>query len=228
MESSKPKIKILKGGPYLVSGNIPLQEKIIDPAGEHYSYKDGRTFSVPETYSLCRCGHSKNMPFCDGSHAENPHDCTEKNDRTPYTENAVLYEGPALLLTDREDLCAFARFCHAKEGNVWEFVRHSDNPKFREIAIQEACDCPAGRLIVYDKGTNEPIEPEFSPSIVLLQDPAKGVSGPLWVRGYIPIEGADGHLYEIRNRVTLCRCGKSRNTPFCDATHISSGFIDQL
>jgi len=44
--------------------------------------------------------------------------------------------------------------------------------------------------------------------------------------GGIPIESSDGHIYEVRNRLVLCRCGESRNKPFCDATHISVGFSD--
>jgi CDGSH-type Zn-finger protein len=39
------------------------------------------------------------------------------------------------------------------------------------------------------------------------------------VRGEIPIQSADGKIYRIRNRVTLCRCGKSLNKPFCDSSH---------
>jgi CDGSH-type Zn-finger protein len=39
------------------------------------------------------------------------------------------------------------------------------------------------------------------------------------VRGGITIESADGVPYEVRNRVTLCRCGRSDNKPFCDASH---------
>ena len=31
---------------------------------------DGNVISDKETYSLCRCGHSKDKPFCDGSHRE--------------------------------------------------------------------------------------------------------------------------------------------------------------
>ena len=41
-----------------------------------------------------------------------------------------------------------------------------------------------------------------------------------------PIESADGKKYEIRNRVTLCRCGKSNNKPFCDGNHLQSRFND--
>ena len=50
--------------------------------------------------------------------------------------------------------------------------------------------------------------------------PAAGEHGPLWVRGGIPVMSADGKPYAIRNRVTLCRCGKSGNKPFCDGSRI--------
>ncbi|WP_321420860.1 CDGSH iron-sulfur domain-containing protein [uncultured Methanomethylovorans sp.] len=56
-------------------------------------------------------------------------------------------------------------------------------------------------------------------SIVVIEYPLRSEHGPLWIRGGIPIESADGKLYEIRNRFTLCGCGKSKNKPFCDGSH---------
>jgi hypothetical protein len=73
--------------------------------------------------------------------------------------------------------------------------------------------------MVWGKKTKKTIEPEFEKSIGLIEDPAVGVSGPIWVRGGIPVESADGKTYKVRNRVTLCRCGKSSNKPFCDSSH---------
>lgn len=64
-----------------------------------------------------------------------------------------------------------------------------------------------------------PIEPVFEPEIALVRDPKAGMFGPLWVRGGIPVVSADGFRYEVRNRVTLCRCGKSANKPFCGGSH---------
>jgi hypothetical protein len=80
--------------------------------------------------------------------------------------------------------------------------------------------------VVREKGTGKPIEPHFEKSITVLEDPGRECSGPLWVKGGIPIQSADGSEYEVRNRVTLCRCGKSSNKPFCDGTHISIHFKD--
>ena len=36
----------------------------------------------------------------------------------------------------------------------------------------------------------------------------------------------DGFAYEVRNRVTLCRCGASKNKPFCDGSHAAIKFRD--
>jgi CDGSH-type Zn-finger protein len=75
--------------------------------------------------------------------------------------------------------------------------------------------------VVLDKQIETIIEPKFVKSIGLIEDPAMGVSGPIWVRGGILVESADGKTYKIRNRITLCRCGKSKNKPFCDSSHYS-------
>lgn len=228
----KAKIKILKNGPYLVSGNVPLSEKIIVPKGRSCGYQQGQEFVQEEKYALCRCGHSKNPPFCDGAHdgigpfwAAEGFNGNEIASREKYSERAELLEGPDLNLMD-DNRCAFARFCHREEGSVWELTEQSDDPFLRKEAIKAACDCPSGRLVALDKAGNR-IEPHYEPAIEILQDSAEGVSGPLFVKGNIPIESADGFTYEARNRVTLCRCGKSRNKPFCDATHVSTHYVDK-
>jgi Uncharacterized conserved protein len=221
----KIKIKILKDGPYIVSGNVHLTEKIIVPMGRGYKLENGCEFPRSEEFALCRCGKSRNMPYCDGTHGKHNFDGTETASKTRYEERAELIEGPGLDLLD-DYRCAFARFCHREKGNVWELVRNSDDPAAKEEAIIAANECPAGRLVAVDKGGKQ-IEPVYEPSVDILQDPEKGVSGGIFVKGNIPIEFSDGHIDELRNRVVLCRCGKSKNKPFCDATHVIIKFCDQ-
>lgn len=50
-------IKVTKGGPLLLSGKF----KLVMPDGEE---------KTMEKAALCRCGASKNKPFCDGSHTK--------------------------------------------------------------------------------------------------------------------------------------------------------------
>jgi len=69
--SERFKIKVSENGPYLVSGGIPLSQQIIGTDAEGYSYewRTGIKYPAQENYALCRCGRSKNKPFCDASHA---------------------------------------------------------------------------------------------------------------------------------------------------------------
>ena len=198
-----------------------MSEQIIciDSEGECHGWREGKKYPLQENYALCRCGHSQNKPFCDGTHVKIHFDGTETASREPYLEQADEINGPALKLTDAQDFCASARFCH-RAGGTWKLTEQSDNPEAKQKAIEEACDCPSGRLVAWEKD-GKAIEPKFEPSIGLVEDPQAGVRGPIWVRGGIPIESADGTIYEIRNRVTLCGCGKSANKPFCDGSHLS-------
>lgn len=219
------KIKILECGPYMVTGNIPLSEKIIVSKGKINEFRDGRKLPQAEEYALCRCGESKIAPFCDGSHEKVSFLGVEWATIGKFEDRAVMIVGPDLDLLD-DNRCAFARFCHREDGNVWALTENSNIPKYRAEAIIAASECPSGRLVAYDK-TGRAIEPEYVPSIEILQDSEKEVSGPIFVKGKIPVESSEGLTYEIRNRVALCRCGKSRNSPFCDATHISIKFSDK-
>jgi len=215
------RIRVRKNGPYIVSGGIPLIKKEIRNDAEGYcsSWHEVETYPLQEQYALCRCGHSKNKPYCDGTHTDIHFDGTETADDLPYLGRAEKINGPTLSLTDVEDICVHARFC-MRAGGIWNLTRQSGNPEARDIAIEEAGNCPSGRLVVWDKETGKPLEPEFEKSIVVVEYPPLTEHGPLWVRGGIPVESSDGHVYEIRNRMTLCRCGKSFNKPFCDGSHI--------
>jgi CDGSH-type Zn-finger protein len=154
-------------------------------------------------------------------------DGTETASRESYLDQAGVIEGPSLLLTDAEGLCAYARFCDP-DGSIWALVDHSDDPAVRDKVVNMAAACPSGRLVAWDRETRRAIEPDLEPSIGVIEDPGEGVSGPLWVRGGIPIESEDGTRYEVRNRVTVCRCGASSNKPFCDGSHASIGFKDSV
>lgn len=153
-------------------------------------------------------------------------DGTETAGNEPYLRAAGEEDGPIVILTDEQRLCAFGRFCDVG-GTVWRLVQEP-REEAAELATREAMLCPSGRLVVWDRTSKEALEPELEPSIGVVEDPAEGVSGPLWVRGGIQVTGADGTEYEVRNRVTLCRCGASRNKPFCDGTHAATGFQDGL
>jgi CDGSH-type Zn-finger protein len=224
-EVEGPRIRVSKDGPYLVAGGVPIVRRTIltDEKGESVAWGTGERLATRESCALCRCGLSDTKPYCDGSHVAARFDGTETASHATYDEAAVAIEGPRVILMDQADLCSDARFCAAK-GKSWRRVEKDDDES-RVIVIEQSDMCPAGRYTAVElDGTVH--EPALAFEIGLVEDPKAGVSGPLWVQGGIPVTGVDGTRYPVRNRVTLCRCGASANKPFCDGTHIESGFDD--
>ena len=218
------KVTVTTNGPYLVKGSVPLAKQTIvaDAEGNSVGWRQGEEYEPQATCALCRCGQSADKPFCDGSHVRTGFDGTETASHEPYSAQATEQAGPSLILSDAQPLCAFARYCDVA-GQVWNLVEQPGVEAAHQTAL-EAGLCPSGRLVAWEPETKKALEPRFEPSIGLVDDPSEGVAGPIWVRGGIPITGADGETYEVRNRVTLCRCGASNNKPFCDASHASIGF----
>lgn len=219
------RIKITSDGPYIVTGGIPIREQVIKSKAGCTVFEDGRALPQAQTYALCRCGLSKNAPFCDGNHLKNNFCGTELANQEPYKSRLkdVVF-GTTINLYD-DGRCALARFCHTDRGDTWTVAAKDAIPENRQAAIKSAHQCPAGRLVAVDKDGNT-LEEELTPEIIVMQDPETGVSSAIFVKGPIVVESADGTEYEVRNRVALCRCGNSQNKPFCDARHIPNKFDD--
>lgn len=224
----KVTVTVSKNGPYLVSGVVPMSKMVIDSnrKGESETWQSERSYPSKAQMALCRCGHSSSKPYCDGTHAKIGFDGTETASREPYLTQAEELDGPVYRLTDVESLCAFARFCDPN-GQVWNQVAQTDDPQVAENFIRQVNDCPSGRLVAWRADTQQPVETALPISIGLIEDPVEQSSGPIWLRGGIQVIAADGFHYEVRNRVTLCRCGESSNKPYCDGTHASIKFQDE-
>jgi len=223
------KVTITENGPYLVSGNISLSKtvSIVGDEGEPEAWKKSKKYPEYEKYSLCRCGKSQNIPYCDKTHVKSGFDGHETASKKKYSDQCEIINGPKLDLSDVKKLCSSARFCQLL-GGTWHNVEKSDDLNARKIAIKTACNCPSGRLVAWDKKTKKPYEKKFKPSIEIIEDPQLKVSGPIWLKGGIELESADGTKYETRNRVALCRCGKSNNKTGITISKIVNGKIVEI
>ncbi|WP_051697474.1 CDGSH iron-sulfur domain-containing protein [Prevotella sp. 10(H)] len=222
MSSQNPeRVKVLEDGPYEVSGNVPLNQLnlVPDAEGACVEYAKQKDYEDQPVYHLCRCGMSNDKPYCDGSHYHG-FESRETAEHKTYDEMAGFIQGEQIDLLDAEILCAVGRFCDTN-GTTWDLVKDKDNPKIKDIVIDQCCKCPSGRLTAVTK-YGQRIEPRLPKEISVLEDPDCQVRGPIWVKGGIIIEDAEGGIYPVRNRVTLCRCGKSQNKPFCDARHMDN------
>src|SRR4029077_10475285 len=91
-------VVISQNGPYVVTGNVPLAKQTIitDADGDSQTWEEGDKCPPQESYALCRCGPSKEKPFCDGTHVKIGFDGTETASRKPYLEQAKVFDGPSL------------------------------------------------------------------------------------------------------------------------------------
>lgn len=218
-ELPETRILVTDDGPYVVYGGVPLrqQDRVLNEEGEPTDWRTTKDWEGGQKYALCRCGQSRNKPFCDGSHREAKWDPTLTADRTPRSTKEEIYVKGDFEMTDDRPLCAGYAFCDLF-GSVWDEMESADDPEVRARIERQVMNCPSGRLAVRLKGQKENLEFPIDPMIATVPD------GALRVIGDIPLITEDDLQYEVQHRRTLCRCGLSQNKPFCDGTHWTSGF----
>ena len=225
-EPGENKIVIIYDGPYEVYGNIPLVRKIqvVSEYGEPLTWKTEEVIPTNSRYSLCRCGGSRKKPFCDGTHCENDFDGTEKADpRLTVDRQEVLDNGTPIVVKRDHALCMNSGFCGTRYANIKKMMGETDDTRVRSLVIAMIERCPSGSYTYTIHKGEEDIEPDLPVQIAVTTDITSGgpVMGALWVTGNIPILRSDQKPLEIRNRVTLCRCGLSGIKPLCDGEHRS-------
>ncbi len=137
MSEAPPKlthIAVTENGPLAVRGPVSVEGQDMEPRA-----------------MFCRCGQSKNHPYCDGSHVE-------------------------------------AGFTATGEPS----------PDLPEETTEIGGDVTVKRA----------------------------PNGPLLVKGNVEITGASGRHVAKLDKAFLCRCGQSKNKPFCDGSHKDAGFVD--
>jgi CDGSH-type Zn-finger protein/truncated hemoglobin YjbI len=178
--------------------------------------------------ALCRCGASKLKPLCDGSHAEIGFSGAKDPKRVP--DHRASYEGVQVTVLDNRGTCAHSGFCTDSLPTAF----HTEGDPFvtpsggRIDEIEGAARaCPSGALsyAVGGREAREEVDQQRPPLIEVSKD------GPYRITGSIPLENADGEA-EARNQgaslehYSLCRCGQSKNKPFCSGMHWTVHFSD--
>lgn len=209
----RPRIEVLPDGPYRVTGDVRIEDSNQSP------------LQSAGTWYLCRCGGSRNKPFCDATHGLKGFVGTETASRDPSADRRDHYAAAAVTVLDDRSRCAHFGQCTDRLPGVF---RASEEPfvdpdsAADEDIVEVVRGCPSGALAFTRESSNEPEESPHDPRIAPIVD------GPYRVEGAVLVIAADGTPYEVRERQTLCRCGHSQNKPFCDGSHWYAGFRDPV
>jgi len=206
--SDSPEIDAREDGPLVVKGITNM----VGADGEHVDPKP--------VMALCRCGQSKNKPYCDGTHNDIGFSSAKG---TPAGMDRVLaYEGDGYTVHFNPMVCAHAAECNRLSAHVFDAGKKPwIQPKngTREDSTKVVAACPSGAITISEGGSLPGHMFTDHAQVTVIKD------GPYWVQDVPPPSEVNGQAMTPR-KYTLCRCGMSGNKPFCDGTHRDKGWSD--
>jgi CDGSH-type Zn-finger protein len=200
-------IKAAQDGPYIVK-NL-----------QNFSNRKG-AIDCKESIGLCRCGQSANKPYCDGSHKTVGF--SSENQLDPARDRLDTYQGKKITVYDNRSICAHAGIC--TDGLPAVFRNREDSfvdPDGASVAeiIDIVNQCPSGALsyIIDDESETR-----------LINEAAIYISpnGPYVLKGKVVLLDMEKGKGASESYCSLCRCGASKNKPFCDGSHWDINFSD--
>ena len=205
--SDKKSISTVKNGPLVVEN---LKE-LTSAMGDIYPIER-------KTFALCRCGGSGSKPFCDGTHGDIGFTDEKEEDRVP--RRLDDYIGKEITIHDDRGICSHVGFCTDGLPKVFRMDKDPwidpDAEPVKKI-IETIRKCPSGALSYSIDGVRYQ-EYHDKPELKVNEDM------PYWARGYIRLHDRDEP--ESEEHFALCRCGESKNKPFCSGQHYYVKFRD--
>ena len=209
-----PRIACLPNGPYYLLNDLPAAPV------PNLRRASGEACATVHGVALCRCGGSRNKPFCDGTHGKNGF--RDENLADPAANRRSTHVGKGITIFDNRAICAHAGFCTDELAAVFrqdhEPWIHPDGADVKRV-VETIRKCPSGALSYVVDGV-EAAPPERPPMVTVTDNGPYAITGGVELMGVKMGEGASAEHY------TLCRCGASKNKPFCDGSHWSVGFKD--
>lgn len=201
-----PVIECAHNGPFVVAESPVL--------------RNARGDAVPTqgTVYLCRCGGSNDKPFCDGTHKKIGFSGEKAAERTQ--DRRKDYLGQHITIHDNRGLCSHAAHCVA---NLPQVFRRDAQPWIApdgaevDLIIDTIKKCPSGALS-YSIADIEHRDQDRVPEIRVVK------GGPYEITGGIELKDVSWGEGASQEHYTLCRCGASKNKPFCDGSHADIGF----
>lgn len=175
--------------------------------------------------ALCRCGASANKPFCDGAHARIGFDSTP--DRSALRNDPIAYSGAVngadVTISYTPALCTHAARCQALAPSVFDpkarpWIKPESGTLESVMAVMAACPSGALRVSVASQTPHHLTSGDVHIEVEK--------NGPYHVAN-IALDAEFNGAGASRAKYSLCRCGHSRNKPFCDGSHYDAKWSDE-
>ncbi len=131
------------------------------------------------------------------------------------------YRGESINVTYSIRRCIHAEECVHRLGEVFDTEKRPwiqpDQATPEQIA-ETISQCPTGAL-QFQRLDGGPAEQVPAVNTIVLQE-----DGPVYLSGNLVVQNAEGEQVYADTRLALCRCGVSKNKPFCDNTHLKINF----
>ena len=205
---SKVSVKLIDDGPMRLS--IDTQD---DKTNNILFGSNGKSIAIKKNSILCRCGKSKQQPFCDGVHRM----CGFKSENTLEEEIIQRYEGKDINIVFNRSICAGAGTCVRNFPTIYKNASEDwinpDGDSIDEVK-KSVKQCPSGALF-YELAGEDEIEDYDGYKLTVIKN------GPLNVVGKVDLLVDKWSTNANTQKYSLCRCGASENKPFCDYMHAS-------
>ena len=137
--------------------------------------------------------------------------------------NDFTYPGNKATVSWNGKICIHIGECGRAEGKLFVGGRKpwcqpdlASDDETEEVVLR----CPTGALsVTFADGSRV----ERAPAINTIQ---VAYNGPLFVRGDLQIDDAPADVPGLKFRAAFCRCGQSKNRPYCDNSHLAADFSD--
>jgi CDGSH-type Zn-finger protein/uncharacterized Fe-S cluster protein YjdI len=139
------------------------------------------------------------------------------------SDDIKTYRGEGIDVTWNKKLCIHVGECVRANNELFDLKRRPwCDPNVVDVdnVIDVVERCPSGALF-YERADGEGEVPDDANTVVVSNN------GPLYVRGELEFENIDAPLSGVTYRAALCRCGHSKNKPFCHNSHEDVGFRDR-
>src|SRR5262249_47573150 len=214
----KGRIRVRENGPYLLNGGASMSNFL------------GESTTAPPIAALCRCGRSESKPWCDGTHATIGFSDKKHADRV--ADRPDSYPARQFTILDNRGICAHSGRCTDALPTVF---RAGEEP-FVAAAGGRADDilraiqaCPSGALgaAIAERRAADVVDRIRPPAIEVSKD------GPYYITGGVDLRDDAGNepvraAGASREHFALCRCGQSKNKPFCSGAHWYADFHDPV